>query len=167
MRLVSLFAIMILAASCGQNGGGGSSSSSSNGGNGSCNLNGRNVACESIRGADGLGVDLLESMVEVPVQVSASDITFMADKTATAEGRRITCPTSVKSGETYRYSLRGDSELYVSASTGNYVYSRISSGNGLIGTWAWKGYKDQGTHLIKTMTFLSNTKMIMRTSCEL
>lgn len=163
MRLVTLLAILTLAASCGKDGGGGSSSSARDGG---CNLDGRSVACESIRGADGLGVDLLESMIEVPVQISGSDITFMSNKAATAEGRRISCPTSVKSGESYRYSLRGG-ELNLSTDSGNYSYRRLSSGEGLSGTWSWKGYRDQGVHVIKTITFLGQSSVIIRTSCEL
>lgn len=160
MRLVTFLSLLMFLASCGQDGGGSSSTKS-----GGCNLNGRAVACESIRGADGLGIDLLESMIEVPVQISDSVITFMADKAATSEGRRISCPTSVRSGETYRYSLR-DGGLFVATENGSYQMKRTSSGEGLVGSWTWKGYIDQGTHVIRHMTILSS-KVILRTSCEL
>lgn len=163
MRLVSLLAILILSASCGQDSGGGSGSS---GRRGICDLNGREVACESIQGADGQGIDLLESVIDVPVKIENADITFLADKSAISTGRRINCKTSVKNGEVYRFALRGERLLVMTAS-GSYEMERISDGNGLTGAWMWKGYVDQGTHVIRNMTFLGNNRVIMRTQCEL
>lgn len=162
MKLVSLLAILILSVSCGKDGGGSSSSSK----RGICELNGRAVQCEQINGADGLGVDLLETMVDVPVVIDGSEIRFTQDKTATSQGRRISCQTSVKNGEVYRFALRGDRLLIMTAS-GSYEMDKLSDGEGLIGTWKWKGYVDQGTHLIRQMSFLSNSRVILRTSCEL
>lgn len=164
MRLVSLLAILILSVSCGKNGGSGSSSGVSSGG---CNLNGRAVACESIRGADGLGVDLLESMVDVPIQVTDSSITFMADRSSSEQGRRIECPTVVRNGEVYSYSLNGDILMITTESGQRYEMHRLNDSQGLMGAWAWKGYVDQGTHMIRQLSFLSQSRVIMRTSCEL
>jgi hypothetical protein len=164
MKLISLLTILILAAACGKDGGGSSASSSAK--NGSCSLDGRAVACESIQGADGLGVDLLDSMVDVPVKIADSDITFLADKTATSQGRRISCKTSVKNGEVYRFALRG-SKLLVMTATGSFEMDRLTDGSALLGTWSWKGYEEGGTHVIKTMSFLSDTRVILKTNCEL
>ncbi len=162
MRLFSLLAILILSASCGKDGGGSSSAKDKS----ICSLNGRSVQCESIRGADGLGIDLLESMIDVPVKIQDSDMTFLADKAATSTGRRITCKTAVKNGEVYRIALRG-SKLLVMTGEGSFEMERLNDGAGISGAWAWKGYVDEGTHLIRQMTILNNNRVIMRTNCEL
>lgn len=168
MRLVSLLVLLALSVSCGKDGGGsgGASSSSTAQNNDSCDLNGRAVACESIRGADGQGIDLLESMIDVPVKITDADIQFLADKTSATEGRRISCQTQVKNGEIYRFALRGNT-LVMMTGEGSYEMKRLNSGSGLVGTWIWKGYVEEGTHIIRQMTFLGSSRVIMRTSCEL
>lgn len=165
MRLVSLLAILMIAASCGKDGGS-SGGSSGKSGSRACDLNGRAVACESIQGADGQGVDLLESVIDVPVKIENADITFLADKSAQATGRRINCTTSVKNGEVYRFALRGD-KLLVMTGSGSYEMTRLSDGDGIGGAWVWKGYVDQGTHVIKNMSILGNSRIVLRTQCEL
>lgn len=167
MRLASLMFLLVLSVSCGKDGGGGSSKSlSATAESDSCNLNGRAVACESIRGADGEGVDLLESMIDVPVKITDADIQFLADKTSSNQGRRISCETKVKNGEVYRFALRGD-KLVLMTGAGSYEMKRLNSGSGLTGAWMWKGYVEEGTHMIRQITFLGNSRVIMRTSCEL
>jgi hypothetical protein len=164
MRLVSLLFIMILSVSCGQDSG---STSSSSPERGICSLNGNAVACESIRGADGQGIDLLDSMIDVPIKIENADITFLADKAATDQGRRIKCSVGVKDGEVYRFALRGN-KLLLMTSEGSFEMERINEGDGIVGsTWAWKGYVDQGTHVIQQITFLNKSRMIMKKSCEL
>lgn len=163
MRLVSLFFILILTAACGKDNDEKSVSSQKSG---LCSLNGQTVACQSIVGADGLGIDLLESMIDVPVKVQDTDVTFLADKTAISTGRRITCKTSVKNGEIYRIALRGD-KLLVMTGDGSLEMERLNEGTGLNGTWVWKGYVDEGTHIFRQMTFLSTNRVILRNNCEL
>lgn len=131
-----------------------------------CELNGEYVSCDSLEGADGYGVDLLESMIDVPVSINNSIITFLEDKQSFSQGRRITCETSVRSGEVYRLSDKGD-HLLVMTSKGNYKMKRVSGENGLYGAWAWKGYIDRGTHVIKNLTILDDNRVVMRSSCEL
>lgn len=162
MRLFFLFVTLILIASCGQDGGG----SSSNKSRGICSLNGRSVQCETIRGADGQGIDLLESMIDVPIQMQDTEMTFLADKTATSTGRRITCKTAVKKGEVYRFALRG-AKLLLMTPEGSFEMDRLNDGSEINGAWAWKGYTDEGTHLIRQMTILNSNRVIMRTNCEL
>lgn len=164
MRLVSLLAILILSISCGKDGGGGSSSSDSTR-RGLCDLNGSAVSCESIQGADGQGIDLLETAIDVPIKIEGTDITFMADKSSVATGRRINCNTAVKKGEVYRFALRGD-RLLVMTGEGSYEMQRISDGEGVNGAWTWKGYVEQGKHVIRNLTIIGN-RAILRTSCEL
>lgn len=165
MRLVTLFAILILSVSCGKDGGG-SSSSSTTSRRGLCDLNGSDVACETIQGADGEGIDLLESAIDVPVKIQGSDITFMSDKSSIATGRRINCKTAVKNGEVYRFALRGD-KLLIMNSEGSYEMSRLSDGEGINGAWMWKGYIEQGTHVFKKLTIINDSRAILRTTCEL
>lgn len=164
MRPIFVFSFLLLLAACGNDiGGGGSGKSSSSDG---CNLNGRSVNCESIRGADGQGVDLLESMIDVPIQVTDSSITFMADKTSNSQGRRIDCVSAVKEGETVSYAVQGDN-LIITSNSGKFTYKRLNSSRGLMGSWMWKGYEGIGQHIIRQFTFLSDKRVIMRTSCEI
>lgn len=163
MKLVSLITLLVLSISCGNDRGG---SSSGKAGNGICNLNGRSIACESIQGADGLGIDLLEAMIDVPIKVENADITFLADKSATSTGRRINCKVSVKNGEIYRFALRG-AGLLLMTPEGSYEMTKLNDGEGLNGTWTWNGYIDQGTHVIRNLTIIGGTRAVMRTHCEL
>lgn len=164
MKLVSLLLISVLTVACGQQGSGGGSSSSDK--EQGCSLNGRSVACESIRGADGLGIDLLEAMIDVPVKIEGAEMTFLQDKSAVSTGRRINCKLSVKDGEMYRFALRGE-RLMLMTPEGTYEMERLSGGPGVNGTWTWKGYIDQGTHLIRNLTVINSNRAIMRNSCEL
>lgn len=131
-----------------------------------CELNGEYVSCKSLEGADGYGVDLLESMIDVPVTINNSIMTFLEDKQSFSKGRRITCETNVRSGEVYKLSNKG-SHLLVMTTNGSYKMKRISDGEGFFGAWVWKGYVDRGTHIIKNMTILDDSRVAMRTSCEL
>jgi hypothetical protein len=45
--------------------------------------------------------------------------------------------------------------------------TRLSDGDGIGGAWVWKGYVDQGTHVIKNMSILGNSRIVLRTQCEL
>jgi hypothetical protein len=148
--------------SCGQNG----RSSSASNQKSLCDLNGSSVECSAIEGADGLGIDLLDAIIDVPIKVVDQDITFLTDKTASSVGRRITCKASVRNSEIYRFALRGE-KLLLMTEQGSFEFDRISDGVGLSGAWTWKGYVDQGMHLRKNVTFIDNTRMVLRHHCEL
>lgn len=165
MRLISLFFILVLTAACGKqsSGGGGGGSSYEKG---TCNLNGRSVPCASMKSADGEGVDLLESMVDVPARVGNNEIVFQADRANKNLGRRIECGVEVRNGSTYQFNLQGD-RLSLTTPEGSYEMRRLNEGNSINGTWVWKGYVDEGTHMIKQMTILGNKRVIMKHSCEL
>ena len=170
MRFVLVVVLIILSISCGKNGDSSGSRTSDADANAeereACHLNGQSVQCSSVRGADGLGIDLLDSMIEAPVRIQGSLITFLADKTSASSGRRISCNINVKNGEVYRFSFQGD-QLLMMTNQGQYEMTRLSDGEGINGAWMWKGYVDDGTHVVRTMTFIENTKAILRTSCEL
>lgn len=161
MRLFSLFIIAILTVACGKDGGSSSAPKDK-----LCNSNGQLVNCASIQGADGEGIDLLESIIDVPVQISGADVKVTSGKTSEAKGRRISCSSSVQTGEVIRYSQSGNS-LTLMMGEGNFDMTRTAVGDGINGTWKWKQYIDQGALVIRTVTFLNNNRMIMRKTCEL
>ena len=162
MRLVVLFVALALSVSCGKDGGNKSSLTEANG---ICSENDRSAGC-LIQGADGLGVDLLEAMIDVPVKIQDTQVTFLADRSSVSTGRRINCKTAVRNGEVYQVTLSGDRLLVVS-SDGSYEFDRFNNSTGIDGTWVWKGYGDDGTHMIRQMSFLSNNRVIIRANCEL
>lgn len=165
MRLVSLFFILALTVACGKQ----SSSGGAGGGSyekGMCDLNGRSVPCATMKSADGEGVDLLESMIDVPARVGNNEIVFEADRANKNLGRRIECGVEVRNGSTYQYNLQGN-RLVVMTPEGTYEMNRLNEGSSINGTWVWKGYIDEGTHMIRQMIILGNKRVIMKHSCEL
>lgn len=164
MRSVPLLLVLSLAIACGQNSGGGGSSVSAQ--RGQCSFSGASVACEAIEGSDGQGVDILDVMIDVPVKIENSEIIFLADKSAVSSGRRMNCKIDVKNGETYRFALRGDRLLLMTAG-GSFEMTKLSGGEGLGGSWTWRGYVDRGMHLLRNFTFLGSGRIIMRSNCEL
>jgi hypothetical protein len=113
-----------------------------------------------------IGVDLLETMIDVPVSFQDGALTFLADKNVAAKGNRITCTTRVRNGESYRLNLNGN-KLTVMTSMGSYDMDRLDEGTELTGSWAWNGYIDGGVYIIKTLTFVGTNRVIMKTNCEL
>lgn len=162
MRCIFLLFILLLSVSCGQNEGSSKKKSAQE----ECGLNGNLISCASLRGADGEGIDLLEAMIDVPIKIENTDITFLKDKSAVSTGRRINCRVAVSEGEVYRFALRGG-KLLLMTKEGSFEMEKLSDGEGIIGNWMWKGYVDQGTHLIRNLTILGNERMIIRSSCEL
>jgi hypothetical protein len=154
---------MLQLISCGRGGGGASSSSVAQ--EEFCDLNGRGVDCASIEGADGEGIDLLEAVIDVPVTVTGSGVTFLSDRQSTNSGRRINCNISVRAGESYRYVVK-EEKLILQTPEGLLEMNRISEGEGLAGAWMWKGYVDEGMHLIRKFTVVEN-RAIIRKHCEL
>lgn len=174
MRLLPLFITLLLFVSCGKNGG---SSSSTPAGPGTTTGGGAQLeeveetcaadSCTNTITADGSIVDLLDSIVDVPAQISASQITFTAAKASVAEGDRISCKTEVAAGEVYSYSISGQ-KLMLQTNAGQYTMTRLNEdGQGLIGTWMWKGTGPDGMHVIRTMGIVSNSRVILKTHCEL
>lgn len=165
MRLLSLFILLSLLVSCGKDGGSVSTKDNTPDKE-SCELNGRRIACEAIQGADGLGIDILESMIDVPISIQETEMMFLSDKVAVSEGRRIDCRVGVKNGEIYRFALRGNRLLLMTAE-GSYEMERLNDGSGLNGTWTWKGYQDNGAHVIRQMVIFNNSRAVMKKNCEL
>lgn len=131
-----------------------------------CLLNHKWVKCSSLQEADGQGVDVLDTLIDVSAEVGNGTIRFTQPAVSRDQGRRITCITQVETNDTLRYLLQGDT-LIVDANDARYEYHRFSGGPGVKGSWMWKGYKDRGTLNVKTMTIIGNNRVILRDHCEL
>lgn len=168
MRLLPLLFILSFVIACGKDSSDSiSRESSRQNQDETCQLNGVEVECKTLRGADGLGVDLLDTVIDVPVEMNESEIRFLQSKSSFAEGRRISCKSQVNSGDVYRYSLNG-STLRLETEDGNYTMKRLNNEDkGILGTWSWKGYVNEGTHMIKTISFIGTDRVIIKTHCEL
>ena len=162
MRYVPLLLALMFVVSCGKE----SSKTNSRQESNTCLYEG-DEKCDTIQAADGLGIDLLDTIVDVSINVSNSEITFLESKVSRQEGRRISCETEVRNGEVYRFSVNGN-KLNLKTDTGNFTFIRLNDeGASIIGAWNWKGYVDQGTHVIKTITFISENRAIIKTHCEI
>lgn len=115
---------------------------------------------------DGLGVDILETTIDVAAIVSADDITFSETKSMKSEGRRINCSASVNKGDIYRYSIKGNT-LYLSTSAGNVDMKRVLGADGIVGTWKWAGTTDDMTYQTRLLTVIkSKNRVFMKMICE-
>lgn len=131
-----------------------------------CLLNHKWVNCASLQEADGNGVDVLDTLIDVPAQVGNGVITFTAAALSRDQGRRISCVTQVEKGDSLKYELQGDT-LLVDTNDARFEYKRFSGGPGVKGSWMWKGYLDRGTLNVKTLTVIGNSRVILRDHCEL
>lgn len=126
-----------------------------------------NESCNTIT-ADGSVVDLLDSVVDSRVEISDSAITFMDSKISNAEGDRISCNTEVRSGDVFNYTLVDGNKLKLDTPSGSYTMSRLNDEvDGVKGIWTWKGSGEQGMLVMKTMSVVSNSRVILKTHCEL
>lgn len=172
MRLLPLLMTFLFLVSCGKNGGSSSSPSAGPVAGGDAQLEESEPTCSADSctntiTVDGTTVDLLDSVIDVPAQISGTQIAFTAAKASVAEGDRISCKTEVAAGEVYSYSISGH-KLMLQTNSGQYTMSRLNEdGDGLIGTWLWKGTGPDGMHVIRTMGVVSNSRVILKTHCEL
>lgn len=151
MRFLILLTLLSVLVSCGQ---GGSSSSSSN----------KPQNEEYV--TDIREVDLLDVAMDVPVEISRSQITFKQSAGNTASGVRSTCSVGVSSGEVYGYNLDG-SNLVIKTSNGTKMTLKRVSGddNSIVGSWSGKS-NSGGQLVLRRMTFVSENRLVMRTHCE-
>lgn len=160
MRFLLVILTLTALVSCGKNGGGSSSAPQAQ----QCEVDGQSVSCDSIY--DGLGVDILDSQIDIPATVTSSDISFNESRTTRTEGRRIECVTSVTKGDVFHYSLSGD-VLYLDTPAGNIQMKKVHGEGGVVGTWKWSGIVDGATYQTKLMTVLKGmNRVIMKTICE-
>lgn len=160
MRFLLSILLLTAVVACGKNGGSGSASPEAQ----QCEINGEAVSCDSVY--DGLGVDILDAMIDVPATVSSSAITFNQARAVKTAGRRINCEASVAAGEVYYYSVNGET-LTLDIGSRNITMKRVHGEGGLAGTWKWSGIVDGATYQTKLMTVVkSMNRVIMKTTCE-
>ncbi len=159
MKLFFLIILYFFCISCGKHSDASSLSISETR---QCVLNDGLKSCDS----GDTGAELLEVMVDVPVTISSDEILFLADRQSRVTGRKISCEINVKRGEVYKYTLV-DTTLGLETKEGLLELIRLSDGEGVKGAWSWNAYADQGVHIIKNVTIIDSTRIILRTYCEL
>jgi hypothetical protein len=132
----------------------------------SCDVNGNLLSCETVEGGEGSGVDILEAVIDVKVKTNETEIIFLEDKRFQSFGERITCEVSVRAGEVYQYNL-SENKLWVKISNESLEWERLNDGDGLNGTWIWRGILPQGTIVRRSLSIVGTNQVIMRTNCEL
>ncbi len=111
-------------------------------------------------------VDLLDVAMDVPVQVSGSQIIFKQSIADSANGVRSTCSVGVTAGEAYNYAVNGKSLVIRTPAGKKMNFTRVSGeGNSIVGSWSGK-FMDGSQLVMKRMTFVSQERLIMRTHCE-
>lgn len=111
-------------------------------------------------------LDLLDVVLDVPIEISSEKIFFKSTESDVAVGSHSTCESSFTSGENYIYQLNG-SNLTLTKSNGEKLDLKRVSGEGedLIGSW--KGNSTKGAQSIMSrFTILSENRLIVRTHCE-
>lgn len=117
----------------------------------------------SITNAD--PVELLDSGIDVPVSIGASEITFLDNKSSSKQGTKGSCSTSVSNNEVYQYLINGNA-LVIQTREGRFTFQSLNNeASGIHQNWVWKG-KMGNMYTVKTINFLSNGRAIIRTNCE-
>lgn len=157
MRFLLLTFLAVLV-SCGQ-GGSSSKSSKNDGGERQQRQNDEYVT-------DVREVDLLDVAMDVPVEISGNKIIFKQAVTDSANGVRSSCSVGVTAGEAYDFSVNG-STLTIRTPAGEKMsLKRVSGDNGSI-VGSWTGKVQNGEQLVlRRMTFVSESRLVMRTHCE-
>jgi hypothetical protein len=158
MRLLLIILVLTALISCGKDGKSGSSGSPQN--------ENQRSTTELDTIYDGLGVDILETTIEVQASVSSEEITFNESKSMKNNGRRINCLSSVNKGEAYRYSVKGET-LYLSTPAGNFDMKRVHGQDGIVGTWKWMGLVEGTTLETRLLTVTKKmNRVILKNICE-
>ncbi len=152
MKIFCSVLLFTLAISCGNSGGNSHSS-------------GPEKQQDQIARGPADQVDLLESMIDVNIDVTPSEILFRQSKSSTAQGRKISCATKVQGGESYAYAITGD-KMDITMGVDHITMDRLSPGTGLLGGWVWSGTDANGDYIIRSLNFVGTTRLIMKTHCE-
>jgi hypothetical protein len=151
MKMFFSVLLLTLAASCGNSGAGHSG--------------GSDKQLEQIQQGPADQVDLLESMIDVNIDTTPSEILFRQSKISTAQGRKISCETKVQGGESYAYAIDGD-KMHLTMNGETLTFDRLNGGTGLQGGWVWQGTDTNGEYIIRSLNFLGTNRLIMKTHCE-
>lgn len=111
-------------------------------------------------------VDLLDVSLDVPIEISGNKIIFKQAAADSLEGASSSCSINVSSDEAYTFQVDGN-VLEIKTSAGKKLsFRRVSgSGSSIIGSWTGKSI--EGSQLVlRKMTFVSDSRVVMRTHCE-
>jgi hypothetical protein len=161
MRFFLLIAITLSFSSCGKN----PSAFKTENNERSCVVNLDTNRCDPIQGNEGSGIEILETVLEVPINIQGEEITFLAGKNAIVVGKKLKCEINISKGEIHRFELRGD-KLLILSPQGSFEFENQSEGEGLGGHWVWKGYVDNGILEIRQLYFVGKNRLILRKTCE-
>jgi hypothetical protein len=111
-------------------------------------------------------LDLLDVVLDVPIEVSGDKIFFKSTEREVAVGAHSTCESTFTMGENYDYQLNG-SVLTLTKSNGEKFDLKRISGEGADLVGAWKGTTLKGHQsIMQRFTILSENRLIVRTHCE-
>jgi hypothetical protein len=122
--------------------------------------------CDPIQGTESDGVEILETVLEVAINIQGQEITFLSDKSSVSVGKKMTCAMNVTKDEVHRFALRGEKLLILSAQ-GSYEFENQSEEEGLGGHWVWTGYVNGGVLEIRQLSLVGKNRLILRKTCEL
>jgi hypothetical protein len=110
--------------------------------------------------------DLLDVVMDVPVEISNSQILFMRSSSQMAQGVRTSCSLEVKEGEVYSFILDGNF-LQLKKNTGKVLgFKRVSGEKeGLQGSWVHKSQENRQL-ILRRLSIVGTNRVIMRTHCE-
>lgn len=160
MRFLLPILLLSVVVACGKNGGSGTGSAQ--GESSPCRIDGEVVSCDSIY--DGLGVDVLNAKISVAATVDGSRITFTEAGAQTAAGRRVSCSVSVRAGDSYPYSVSGNT-LRLDTPEGNIDMKRVH-GSGVMGMWRWTGTGADGASFQEKLLTVTKSRVILQKNCE-
>lgn len=111
-------------------------------------------------------VDLLDVAMDVPVEISGNKIIFKQSANDTIEGSNSSCSVGVSSDEAYSFKIDG-SGLEIQTSAGKKMSFLRVSGNAdsIVGSWSGK-FREGKQLVMRRMTFLNESRLVMRTHCE-
>ncbi len=111
-------------------------------------------------------VDLLDVSLDVPIEISGNKILFKQAGSDALEGANSSCSINVSPEEAYSFKVNGDA-LEIKTSAGKKMsFQRISgSGNSIVGSWTGK-FREGSQLVMRKMTFVSESRLVMRTHCE-
>lgn len=155
MRFLFFFVLLILV-SCGK---------TTSSGSGASDRSGRTPQYQLGAVEDIKETDLLDATVDLPVEVTGSQIIFKRADTQAMTGLYMTCSVGVAFGEAWDYELDGSDTLIISTGGRSYTFKRVTPGSGIIGGWNWREY-DGETLYVRRMTFVTSNRVIIRTHCE-
>ncbi len=162
MRFFLLIVITLSFSSCGKN----QSAFKTENNERSCFVNLDTNRCDPIQGNENAGIEMLETVLDVPINIQGEEITFLAEKNAIVVGKKLKCAINVSKGEIHRFEFRGNKLLILSPEESNEFENQIE-GEGLAGHWVWKGYLDNKVLEIRQLYFVGKNRLILRKTCEL